>query len=43
MKFEFYGREKELRLLDQLWASPKSEFLIVYDRRRVDKTALLYG
>jgi AAA+ ATPase superfamily predicted ATPase len=41
MKFEFHGREAELDILDQLWASSKSEFLIVYGRRRVGKTALL--
>lgn len=41
MKFAFQGRQAELDLLDRLWASPRSEFLIVYGRRRVGKTALL--
>jgi AAA+ ATPase superfamily predicted ATPase len=41
MKFEFYGREHELEVLDGLWASLKAEFLILYGRRRVGKTALL--
>jgi len=41
MKFEFYGRQGELEILDELWASPKEEFLILYGRRRVGKTALL--
>ena len=41
MKFEFYGRQGELEILDGLWASSKEEFLILYGRRRVGKTALL--
>ena len=41
MKFEFYGRQSELQTLDELWASEKEEFLILYGRRRVGKTALL--
>lgn len=41
MKFEFFGRQSELELLDQLWSSTKEEFLILYGRRRVGKTALL--
>jgi len=41
MKSEFYGRQAELEVLDGLWASSKEEFLILYGRRRVGKTALL--
>ena len=41
MKFEFVGRQKELDLLEGLWASPKPEFLVLYGRRRIGKTALL--
>ena len=41
MKLDFHGRQAELHVLDRLWASPKAEFLIVYGRRRVGKTALL--
>ncbi|MCL4562675.1 MAG: ATP-binding protein [Chloroflexi bacterium] len=41
MKAGFIGRQKELRLLDRLWASNRAEFLILYGRRRVGKTALL--
>jgi AAA+ ATPase superfamily predicted ATPase len=41
MKSEFYGRQTELEVLDGLWASSKEEFLILYGRRRVGKTALL--
>lgn len=29
MKFEFYGREEELGVLNRLWVSSKSEFLEV--------------
>ncbi|MBN2118567.1 MAG: ATP-binding protein [Anaerolineales bacterium] len=41
MPHEFFGREREIEELDKLWASPKEEFLILYGRRRVGKTALL--
>ncbi len=41
MAHEFFGRERELQELDRLWASSKEEFLILYGRRRVGKTALL--
>jgi AAA+ ATPase superfamily predicted ATPase len=37
----FIGRSAELQTLDQLWKSNRSEFLILYGRRRVGKTALL--
>lgn len=37
----FVGRQRELALLDRLWASQKAEFLILYGRRRVGKTRLL--
>jgi hypothetical protein len=41
MKFGFLGRDQELNLLDELWASPGAQFLVLYGRRRVGKTALL--
>jgi len=41
MPHKFFGRERELEELNRLWASPKEEFLILYGRRRVGKTALL--
>ena len=37
----FIGRERELKSLEQLFASWKFEFAVVYGRRRVGKTALL--
>ena len=37
----FVGRSSELDLLDALYASSKSEFLVLYGRRRVGKTRLL--
>jgi hypothetical protein len=40
-KSDFYGRDFELELMDELWHSDKSEFLILYGRRRVGKTRLL--
>ena len=41
MKFEFSGRDQELSLLDSLWEAPGPQFLVLYGRRRVGKTALL--
>jgi len=41
MKFKFLDRKRELELLDRLWNSSHAEFLILYGRRRVGKTALL--
>ncbi|MFT3948284.1 MAG: ATP-binding protein [Agriterribacter sp.] len=35
------GREKELHAIQRLAASPKSEFLAIYGRRRVGKTFLV--
>lgn len=37
----FIGRERELRSLEQLYTSGKLEFVVLYGRRRVGKTALL--
>ena len=37
----FIGRQKELSVLDHLWDSNQAQFLILYGRRRVGKTALL--
>jgi len=36
------GRDKELKLLDKILASDSAEFLVVYGRRRVGKTYLIY-
>ncbi|HKI53485.1 MAG TPA: ATP-binding protein [Anaerolineales bacterium] len=41
MPHKFFGRETELEVLNRLWTSSKEEFLILYGRRRVGKTALL--
>lgn len=37
----FIGREKELSTLDRLYKSDKFEFVVIYGRRRVGKTALI--
>lgn len=37
----FIGREKELNALDKLYRSDKFEFIVIYGRRRVGKTALI--
>jgi uncharacterized protein len=37
----FVGRTNELQTIDRLWNSGRSEFLILYGRRRVGKTSLL--
>lgn len=37
----FIGREKELTALNNLYASDKFEFTVIYGRRRVGKTALI--
>lgn len=37
----FVGRERELAVLERLYASGQFEFAVVYGRRRVGKTALL--
>lgn len=37
----FIGREKELSALERLYQSDKFEFVVVYGRRRVGKTALI--
>src|SRR5260221_14757206 len=36
-----FGREKEIKELDQLWSSTEAEFLALYGRRRVGKTHLI--
>ena len=38
---EIIGRKEEKQHLDDLYASPSSEFLVVYGRRRVGKTYLI--
>ncbi|MBQ6843738.1 MAG: ATP-binding protein [Agathobacter sp.] len=37
----FIGREKELGNLNRLYASDKFEFVVIYGRRRVGKTAII--
>ena len=37
----FIGREKELNALEKLYKSNKFEFVVIYGRRRVGKTALI--
>lgn len=37
----FIGRERELELLNRLYESDKFEFVVLYGRRRVGKTALI--
>lgn len=37
----FIGRERELNALDKLYKSGKFEFVVIYGRRRVGKTALI--
>lgn len=37
----FVNREQELVVLEDAWGSDKAEFIVVYGRRRVGKTALL--
>jgi hypothetical protein len=37
----FVDRDTELAFLEQAWYSARSEFIAVYGRRRVGKTALL--
>jgi len=41
MKFDFLDRQRELQQIEKLWDSPHAEFLVLYGRRRVGKTALL--
>jgi hypothetical protein len=36
-----FGREPEIKILDNLWDSPEAEFLAIYGRRRVGKTYLI--
>lgn len=37
----FIGRTRELKAMERLYASGKFEFLVMYGRRRVGKTALI--
>lgn len=37
----FIGRDKEIRALERLYQSDKFEFVVIYGRRRVGKTALI--
>ena len=39
---QFYCREDELRKLNKRYAGDKFECIVIYGRRRVGKTALLY-
>jgi len=38
----FVGRQREMALLGGLWRSPQAAFLVLYGRRRVGKTRLLW-
>ncbi|MFQ5857745.1 MAG: ATP-binding protein, partial [Anaerolineae bacterium] len=38
---KFVNREQELTALDAMWQRPGTQFLVLYGRRRVGKTALL--
>ncbi len=40
-KTAIFGREKEIKILDQIWDSKDPEFLAIYGRRRVGKTHLI--
>lgn len=37
----FIGRERELKKLNELYGTDKFQFPVIYDRRRVGKTALI--
>ena len=37
----FIGRKEELNLLENMYASDRFEFLVLFGRRRVGKTSLL--
>jgi len=37
----FFGRVNQLKLMDDLWESPRASFLVLYGRRRIGKTSLL--
>lgn len=41
MTEKIIGRNKEIKILQELLNSPESEFLVVYGRRRVGKTFLI--
>ncbi len=38
----FVGRQREMALLERLWQSPQAAFLVLYGRRRIGKTRLLW-
>ncbi len=40
-KEKIFGRETEIKILDDLWKSSEAEFLAIYGRRRVGKTYLI--
>ena len=37
----FVGRKKELNILNKFYSSNRFEFVVIYGRRRVGKTALI--
>ena len=41
MKENIIGREREIKMMDDIYCSSKSEFVAVYGRRRVGKTFLI--
>jgi AAA+ ATPase superfamily predicted ATPase len=38
---DFIGRQRELKVLDDLWGRESAQFLVLYGRRRVGKTVLM--
>lgn len=38
---EIIGRDKEKRILEDVWKSREAEFLAIYGRRRIGKTFLI--
>jgi len=41
MRENIFGRQRELRILDEAWESDSSEFIAIYGRKRVGKTFLV--
>lgn len=41
MEEDIVNRKRELKILMGLWSRPKAQFIVVYGRRRIGKTALL--
>ncbi len=41
MNAQLYGRENEIKILENIWHSKEAEFVAIYGRRRVGKTFLV--